>query len=129
MIVKAFDQTDDDVNKLGDIKKVVLQANHQRHKLGFHRNYMAIVVEAYGRKRIDSNILFRGANQETFKRVYEFPQRETLHADVGVVFIDITQPTGRSVDEMAVVGVCVDREAEQLDQTPNLTNRINELMC
>jgi hypothetical protein len=126
--VKAFNQDDDDVNKLSNITGGVKQANFQRNNLGFHRNYLVILIEAYGKKRAGNNVLFRGPNQETFKAIYEFPMRESLHSDVGVIFIEISQPTGKSFRKMAVVGVCIDQEAARLDQPPVLTNRIRELI-
>jgi hypothetical protein len=126
--VIAFNQEEDDVSKLPDIKDAVLQANKQRDNLGFYRNYLAVIVKAYGRKRTQSNTLFRGPNQNTMKLLYEFPQRESLHNDVGILFIDVSQPTGKSYDQMAVVGICHDQQAAHLEQSPNLTNRIKEFM-
>src|ERR1044072_8376448 len=126
--VVAFSQEEDDVSKLPDIKGAVLQANKQRANFGFHRNYLAVIVKAYGQKRTQNNPIFRGPNQNTMKLLYEFPQRESLHSDVGILFIDITQPTGKSYDQMAVVGICHDQQAMPLEQSPNLTNRIKEFM-
>lgn len=126
--VVAFDQDEDDVNKIPDIKEAVLQANKQRDKLGFYKNYLVIIIKAYGRKRTGSNVLFRGPTPETLKRIYEFPQRESLHDDVGIVFIEIVQPTGKSFNKMVQVGVCLDKEAAVLNQTANLTNRVREYM-
>jgi hypothetical protein len=94
--VKAINHKDDDLNKLSDITGGVTQANFQRSNLGFHRNYLMIIIEAYGRRRVENNVLFRGPSQETFKAVYEFPRRESLHDDIGVIFVDISQPTGKS---------------------------------
>jgi hypothetical protein len=126
--VVAFNEEEDDVSKLPDIRDAVLQANKQRENYGFHRNYLAIIVKAYGRKRTRKNILFRGPTQDTMKLLYSFPQRESLHSDVGILFIDISQPTGKSYDRMAVVGICHDQRAALLEQDANLTNRIEELM-
>lgn len=126
--VVALNQDHDNLNKLSDISGGVKQANFQRNNLGFHRNYLLVLIEAYGRKRSASNTLFRGPNQQTFKEIYEFPMRESLHEDVGVIFVEISQPTGKSFRNMVVVGVCIDREAARLEQTPKLTNRITELM-
>lgn len=126
--VIAFNQDEDDVNKIPDIKDAVLQVNKQRDKLGFYKNYLAIIIKAYGRKRSQSNVLFRGPSQETFKQIYEFPQRESLHDDVGIIFIKIIQPTGKSFNRMVEVCVCVDKEAAILSQSDRLTNRIREHM-
>lgn len=126
--VRAFNQDQDDINKLPSLKDAVIQVNKQRENFGFYRNYLAVLVKAYGRGRSQYNVLFRGANQNTMKLLYEFPYRERLHPDVGILFIDITQPTGKGFDRMAVVGICHDQPAARLEQTVNLTNRVKELM-
>lgn len=126
--VIAFNQDEDDVNKLPDIRVAVLQANKQREKLGFYKNYLAVIVKAYGRKRQRNNVLFRGPTQNTFQQIYEFPQRESLHPDVGIIFIQIIQPTGKSYNSMVEVAVCVDQEASPLVQSARLTNRVKEYM-
>lgn len=126
--VKAFNQEEDDYNKLPDVTGGIKQVNLQRKKLGFHRNYLMIVIETYGRQRTGSNVLFRGPSRDTFSAIYQFPRRESLHADVGVIFVTVSQPTGKSFNEMSVIGVCVDQEAARLDQTNHLTNRVIELM-
>lgn len=128
MKVAALNQEYDNLNKLSDITGGVKQANFQRFNLGFHRNYLLILIEAYGKKRSGSNVLFRGPSRETFKEIYEFPMRESLHNDVGVIFVEISQPTGKSFREMAYVGVCIDKEAARLDQTLALTNRVREFI-
>lgn len=126
--VRALNQDDDDINKLPDISGGVKQANLQRENLGFHRNYLLILIEAYGRKRSGNNTLSRGPSGGTFKEIYEFPMREKLHEDVGVIFVEVSQPTGKSFRRMVLVGVCIDKEAARLDQTPSLTNRVAELL-
>lgn len=128
VVVTALNEADDNVNKISDIKDAVNQANKQKDRLGFHRNYLGILIETYGKKREQTNVLFRGSTQETFKKIYEFPQRESLSSDVGVVFIEISQPTGKSFDRMVVVGICIDQHASRLDQPTQLTNRIKDLM-
>ena len=125
--VTALSQQDDQSNKLPDITDGIKQINLQREKLGFHRNYLMIVIETFGRNRSDSTVLFRGPAPETMKEIYEFQHREGLHADVGIIFVTVTQPTGKSFAGMSVIGVCVDQEATRLDQTDQLTNRIHEI--
>lgn len=126
--VKALSQGQDNYNKVSDITGGVKQANLQRRNLGFHRNYLMIITETYGQQRSSNNTLFRGPNQQTFSAIYQFPQRESLHPDVGVVFVMVSQPTGKSFKSMSVIGVCLDQEAARLDQTDHLTNRIAEFI-
>lgn len=129
VIVKSLNELeDDDVKKLCRISDLVEQANRQRNKYGFYRNYLAILIKVDGRKKLKYNPLFRGTNPETFQTIYEFPDRENVHKDVGIVFIEIVQPTGKSFDEYVAVRVCIETEATRLNQSPNLTNRVEELM-
>ncbi|HZS09347.1 MAG TPA: hypothetical protein VFD58_31220 [Blastocatellia bacterium] len=118
----------DQIRKLGDIKDVVLQANKQKQRYGFHQNYLAIIIQSFVARRSSSEVIFRGITSGSLKQIYEFNYRDKVHDDVGVIFIDITQLTWQSVDRMARVGVCVDRRAEMLLQPSRVTGRIEELL-
>lgn len=126
--VRALSPEQDDYNKLPDVGGGVKQANFQRRNLGFHRNYLMIVIETYGRSRSTNNVLFRGPTNETWHEIYQFPWRENLDPDVGIIFVKVTQPTGKTFNNMSLVGVCLNKEAARLDQSSNLTNRIAEFM-
>lgn len=125
--IESLNEKQDEVNKLPDVKKAVVQANKQRENLGFHRNYLLIISQIFGRKFTNENAIFRKGRPETRQRIYEFPQRESLHEDVGIIFVEIGQPTGKSFRTQVNVCLRVDKEAARLDQLPNLTNRIKEL--
>lgn len=126
--VRALTPDDDDFNKLPDVANGVKQANLQRANLGFHQNYLMIIIETYGRRRSGNNVLFRGPSKETWNEIYQFPWRERLDSDVGIIFTKVTQPTGKSFDRMSMVGICVNKLAPRLDQTPDLTNRTAAFM-
>jgi hypothetical protein len=123
----AIDTEKEKVNKIDSIGDGVIQAN-ALHNLGFHRTYLLILVVIDGRNKTDYNVLCRGLSNITFERVYDFPLRDKLNEDVGVIFIEISQPTGKSIDSMARVGICIDKEAKRLEQPLNLTNRIDRLL-
>lgn len=125
--IESLNEKEDDVNKLPDVKKAVVQTNKQRENLGFHRNYLLIISQIFGRKFTKENAIFRKARPETRHKIYEFPQRESLHEDVGIIFVEIGQPTGKSFRTQVNICLRVDKEASRLDQSPNLTNRIKEL--
>jgi len=124
--VKAIDMENDKVNKIEKIRKGVEQANALR-ELGFHKTFLTILVLADGRERKEYNFLARDPTTETYKQIYDFP-RDKLHDDVGVIFVEIDQPIGKPINDAAVVGICIDKEAKQLEQPIHLTNRINELI-
>jgi len=54
---------------------------------------------------------------------------QPLHPDVGLIFVEITQPTRTSVDRAGMVAVCMDKPAVALDQPADLTMRIRQLFA
>lgn len=125
--IESLNDREDDVNRLPDVKKVVVQVNKQRENLGFHRNCSLIISQTFGRNFTRENAIFRKASPETAHKIYEFPQRESLHEDVGIIFVEIGQPTGKSFRTQVNICLRIDKEASRLDQPPSLTNRIKEL--
>lgn len=121
--VTTYSDRDDHVNKIRGLDKGVDQASALA-SLGFHRCYYAIVLQVDGWRRTDFNVLFRGASPQTLERVYDCPRMDRLDTDVGVVLIEVVQPTGASHDQMAMVGVCVMRGATPRDQPEQVTRRV-----
>jgi hypothetical protein len=133
--VVAENTKKDIVHKVEKIGKGVSQANALR-ELGFFQTYIAIITVVDGRQRSDYNTLHRGIGEsshdthlgaqthKTLKRIYEFPRREDLHKDIGIIFIEIVQPTGKSLDEKFGVCVCIDERAKPQDQSSSQTNKI-----
>lgn len=123
--VRTDERGDDRVNKIEELGRGVAQASGLAD-MGFHRSFFMVIVQSDGRTRRDMSQVFRGATAGTFSIIYDFPQRESLNDDVGVVFVEIVQPTGRAIGEMAYVGVCVDRPARPREQSARLTSRVRE---
>lgn len=119
---------EDDFKKIQKIKDGVLQVNAQREKLAFYKNYLAILILADGRDKSQTNALFRGPSSQTYHEIYSFPQRESLHQDVGLIFMKMIQPTGKRLTDMSHVGVYLEKRATPLDQPSKLTMRIKEHM-
>ena len=117
----------DKINKINDIIEGIKQAN-SLHKMGFHNTYLGIIVEIDGRNKVSCNTISRGFSNNTYIRIYNFPQRERLKKEVGIIFIEIIQPTENSIDDTCMVGICIDREAKNINQPSNLTNRIINLL-
>ena len=128
--VKVTTVTDgkDKVNKLEGVGGVVKQARIQREEYGFHQNYIALIIQTFDRDREKNNILFSGLSDDTFHEIYDFPQRDSVHEDVGIIFIQITQPTGTDYTEKGNIGICLDKSAGRLTQTAILTERISEFV-
>jgi hypothetical protein len=113
---------------LGNITKLIEQANGSR-EIGFCANYALVLVECYGAERSDYNFIARGSSPGVFRRIYHMTKDQPLHPDVGLIFVEIIQPTRTSVDRAGMVAVCVDKPAVPLDQPADLTARIRQLMA
>jgi hypothetical protein len=114
--------------QLGNITHLVEQANGSR-EIGFCENYAMVLIECYGVQRSDYNFLARGSSPGVFRRIYHMTWDQPIHPDVGLIFFEITQPTRSSVDRSGMLAVCVDKRATQLDQPPEITGRVRQLVA
>lgn len=127
VIATGQDEGQERINKIESLGEGVLQANSLADH-GFHRTFLVFLVVVDGRTRTLNNVVSRGMSQTTFDRVYDFPWRDRLKDDVGVMYLEVVQPTLRDVDWLAQVGVCVDRQARPREQSTQATNRVRELL-
>ncbi len=82
--VQTYRDHKDHINKLPGLGEVVKQAKLQPKKYGFHRNYIAILIQIFDR------------------------ERETVSEDIGILFIKFVQPTGKPYTESGSIGICLD---------------------
>jgi hypothetical protein len=138
--VETVNAGQDKINKLQDIGGGVHQANKlYRGPFAFFQTYLAIITEVTAFAQDEINIPNRGIRSyttpqrgnkgtTTFRQIVEFPGRDRLDKGIGIIFIEIVQPSFLSIDHRATVRVCVYRKAEQRDQLGGVTNRIKEIM-
>ena len=130
----AIDQAHNRVNKLEQLADGVQQAN-ALHDLGFFQTYFAILTAVDARIQTHRNIPNRGLDPETthnygeantFTRLVEFPNRERLHEEIGILFLELVQTTGANLTDQCILGLCIDHQAQPRLQTSRITNCINE---
>lgn len=114
------------INKIEKIKRAINQTNGLL-ELGFHKVYLAVVAGSFGAKNTKVNFLYRGMTDETFQKVYDFPDRENLDDKVGLIFIEIIQPTLNPLDYTGMINICIENIAKEQDQPKELTNKIKSL--
>lgn len=112
------------VNKLNDLDEGIIQANGLQ-SLGFWKSYLMPIIVVDARKRRSANTILKYQIQKETRPIYEVPLHSTMHRDVGVGFVEIIQPTGRDYSEQGSVGICVDKNACELRQPAQLTERIS----
>jgi len=111
---------------LGNLTGLIEQANGSR-EFGFHLNYAMIVVHIDGLQRSEFNFLARTTTSEQFSRIYHRAWDSPLHSDVGMIFLEISQPTGDSVDNAGFIAISVDKRAKPIQQPTSLTARVRQL--
>ncbi len=115
------------VNGIEKIRKGVIQANKYQ-SLGFHQTYLMLIILNDGRAKTSANVMLRSAKTDNVQRIYSIPWNEPLHPDVGIVYVDLNQFTGRSITQTGSMGVCVDKGATPLEQTHGFTKKVETLL-
>lgn len=115
------------INGTEKIRKGVIQVNKYQ-SLGFHQTYLMLIVLNDGRAKTSPNVALRSANTVDVQRIYSIPWNEPMHEDVGIVFVDLNQFTGRAIAQTGSMGVCVDKRAAFLEQTSEFTKRVDGLL-
>lgn len=115
------------VNNIQGIKHGVKQANGLQ-SLGFYKSYLVMILLDDSRHFAYPNTMLRNSQWQDVEEVYDIPWNEPIHQDVGIVFIKVTQPTGKHFNEMAGIGLCIDKEAQEQEQSVAMTNKIKELL-
>ena len=130
----------DKINKLRDISGGAHQANTLYNgPHGFFQTYLAVITEVTAGGQEERNIPNRGVRSHstpvegdtrrtTFRQIIEFPGRDKLHRDIGILFVEVAQPSRLSIDRQATLRVCVYRRAQSRDQLDSVTNRMIEIM-
>jgi len=143
--VESVNSDQDKMNKLQRVGSGVCQTKRLYNLHAFSETYLAIIteVDATSQDQDVSNVLFRGVRSHstpqegdtkttTFKQIVEFPGRSELYSGhydhIGIIHIEIVQPSRLSIDKRATVAVCTFRRAKQREQHRSVTQNIREIM-
>ncbi len=136
--VHVEDDGNDWVNRLEAVGEGVKQARKLYNKFGFFQTYLAVISAVDGANRRRLNIPSRGITSEsvpnrdtsttTFRSILQFPRREELPADIGIIFIEVVQPSGKRFEEQGVIRICVHHKATPRPQREADTQRMLALM-
>lgn len=138
--VKVFveDEGNDCINRIEAVGEGVKQVRKLYDRLGFFQTYLAIISAVDGANRKQLNIPSRGITSDsipnrdtsttTFRRILQFPRREELPPEIGIMLIELVQPSGRAFEEQGVVRICVHHKATPRPQREADTQRMLALM-
>jgi hypothetical protein len=111
------------VNNAQGIKEGTVQINKYQ-SLGFYKSYLMIILLDDSRQIEYANTMMRRSTSDNVEAIYEIPWNENLHDDVGVVYIKVTQPTGKNFNLMGGIGICIDKLAKPLEQTAEMNAKV-----
>lgn len=121
---------EDDVENINKdtkvVKKGIKQANQLR-KLGFHQTYLVVIIVTDGKNRTSKDIPFRYADSDRIRSLYDLPKNKKLHPDVGVIYVQIVEPTSASMDYVGHFTVRVDKKACELEQALSMISRVKQV--
>jgi hypothetical protein len=135
--VEGLGTNNDHMNKLPDVALAVQQANKLHEKCGFLETYLALLIAVDSAAQLDSNIPCRGlrpdsthdfGEHKTQKAILDFPGRQDLNPEIGIIFIEVVQPSGKPIDEMANVRVLLFHPARPRFQSARTTNEMAALI-
>ena len=73
-----------------------------------------------------ASILHHGASDKTFRRLYHFVKNGSLDWHIGMVFVEIVQPTVAAFHKLGVVSVGVDALAHPVPQAATFSTRVEK---
>jgi hypothetical protein len=136
--IHVEDEGHDSINRLEAVGEAVKQAKKLYTKFGFFQTYLAVISAVDGANRKRLNIPSRGISHDsvpnrdtsatTFRRILEFPRREELPAGVGILLIELVQPSGKAFQEQGIVRMCMHPGATPRSQRDVETRKVLELM-
>jgi len=114
------------VNGLNELEKLIAQGN-ARQSQGFWKSYICAVAVVDSHQHKTPNVFLRRGERQEFKRFYDLANMSGLHPDVGILLMEVSQPTGKSFNAMFGFGICEVRPAGILAQPIRLTEELQAL--
>lgn len=109
-----------------NFKKGVEQANGLKN-IRFYNSYLLLLIEVDGRDNHVNNLISRNLNNRNFKKIYNFPYKENLCQDVGIIYIEVIQPTDSTIERTGMIAINIERKANKIIQPSDLSTKINNL--
>jgi hypothetical protein len=126
--VRATNDGQEVVNKIEALGDAVSQVRGLK-RLGFDRTYLAVVAAVDGRGVSAGNFVARGTSDRTFCRTIEVASGLDIPPQVGLLYVEISQPLQKTIDEAAVISVAVIKPAKRCGQSDRTTARVEQYLA
>ena len=125
--IKKESFQNNDITGLQKLSEGIIQAD-KLLEIGFYKTYLLIMTVVDGRERTMYNQLSRGANEIQFNKIIDFPNRDELHNDVGLVFVEIVQTTDAPLSKTGFISVSIAQSPTPQTQKRKITEKIGLLL-
>lgn len=123
--VKAtIDKNDNVFLQTKHIQKGILQTKRMYQKYKFHQCYLMLVIVADAKNRLQNQQMFRHLSYQEKEVVYFHSGYGDLPEDVGVYFLEISQPSTNEIGKTAQISSKMQIAARPLDQLNDTTERV-----
>ena len=111
------------VNRLDDVGSAPAQVNGLC-KIGFHRTYLAVIAIVNDLSKPEYNFVFRGLREATFTKVVRFAEELVLDKRAGILYFEIAQPLGTSIEKSGALCAGILKPAERCVQEYAITELV-----
>jgi hypothetical protein len=124
--VEIDNEGNEKVTKLLKLEKLTKQGNERRGE-GFFKTYVAAISSIYSANCEIYNNYLPGMNSQEAKRIYNIQNDYSLDEKVGILIVEIVQPTNKNINDTCCFGVCVARPAKPQEQNEKITSDIKRI--
>lgn len=115
-------------NKISTTRKKGFSQIKKLRKFNYFKTYLGVIIEDDARNVESANTVIRHSKDAAVDSIYKINNENKLENKAGLFFIEMTQPTGENFKSRFNFGLTVEKNADEIEQSNLITERINELL-
>ncbi len=115
------------INKINDLEWGSIQANGLR-EMGFYKSYLLVFIVTDARYDATPNSMLRKLSHESQRKILLFGGYDQLHENTGIIFVMISQPSGKNIYMNGSVALKERKKAKPQEQSGHVTEKIKEFL-
>jgi hypothetical protein len=110
-----------DINKIEELKRLIAQGN-ARYRQGFWKSFICPIAVIDSHEHKTSNVLVKDHESAGTRIIQKLCEMVGLQDSVGIIIVEITQPTVQSIDLMGGCAIVKVKDAIEQTQSVKLTD-------
>ncbi|WP_299714354.1 hypothetical protein [uncultured Tenacibaculum sp.] len=125
--INTLENNEVKIHKLSQARNKGFSQIKKLRKFNYFKTFLGIIIEEDSRNVKDKNTLTRASNDKYINQIYNINKDDSLEDKAGLLFLKITQPTGKNFKSFFKFSICLDKEAKEVNQDHETTKRIIDL--